>query len=122
AKKLEPSSGNDPRAAPVSRRHATYFQYAECTSSSQTLWASRCGRHAAVSSRTRSGAMPPPLLPVAAMCESVRCGGGCAFGGVPRQPFEESLGVDRRHAPRPGGGNGLPVHVILHVAGREHAG
>ena len=34
---LEPSSGNDPRCALVNRRHATYFQYAACTTSSQML-------------------------------------------------------------------------------------
>ncbi len=34
---FDPSSGNDPRFEPVSRRHATYFQYAAWTTSSQML-------------------------------------------------------------------------------------
>ena len=34
---------------------------------------------------------------------------------------EEALGVERAHAARAGGGHGLPVDVVLHVADREHA-
>ena len=37
ANQFEPSRGNDPRFACVRRRHATYFQYAACTTSSQML-------------------------------------------------------------------------------------
>ena len=33
-----------------------------------------------------------------------------------------ALGVEGAHTARAGGGDGLPVDVILHVADREHAG
>ncbi len=36
-KKLLPGSANEPRFSPVSRRRATYFQYAACSVSSQML-------------------------------------------------------------------------------------
>src|SRR4051794_25976205 len=35
--------------------------------------------------------------------------------------LEPALSVDGRHAARPGGGDRLPVRVVLHVAAREHA-
>ena len=38
-----------------------------------------------------------------------------------RQPIEVVLGIDRSHAAGAGGGDGLPVDVILHVAAREDA-
>src|SRR5437763_1075392 len=34
---------------------------------------------------------------------------------------EPALGVERGHAAGAGGGDGLPVVVVRHVAGREHA-
>src|SRR5262249_43727373 len=37
-----------------------------------------------------------------------------------RDVVEVALGVDRGHAARSGGGNGLPVDVILDVAAGEH--
>src|SRR5689334_14394315 len=36
--------------------------------------------------------------------------------------FEVALGVDRGHAPGTRGRDGLPVDVVLHVAGGEHTG
>ncbi len=36
------------------------------------------------------------------------------------RPDEEALGIDRGHAARAGGGDRLPIDVILHVAGGEH--
>src|SRR3954447_15105977 len=36
--------------------------------------------------------------------------------------LEPALGIDRRHAARPGRGDGLAVDVILHVATGEHPG
>src|SRR5690606_15722588 len=36
--------------------------------------------------------------------------------------FEEPLGVDGRHAARPGGSDCLPVDMVLHVAGGKHTG
>ena len=38
------------------------------------------------------------------------------------QPLEAALCVKRRHAARAGGGNRLPVDVVLHVAAGEHRG
>ncbi len=35
---------------------------------------------------------------------------------------QEPLGLERRHATHAGGGNGLAVHAVAHVAGGEHAG
>ena len=36
--------------------------------------------------------------------------------------FQEALGVERRHAARGGGGDGLTVGLVLHVACGEDAG
>ena len=35
---------------------------------------------------------------------------------------QEALRVQRRHASRPGGGDGLAVGLVLHIAGGEDAG
>ena len=34
--------------------------------------------------------------------------------------FQKPLGIDRRHAPAPGGGNRLAVNEILHVTAGEN--
>ena len=59
---FDPSSGNDPRAPPVSRRNAMYFQYAAWTISSQILCRERPGRHAA-SRGVRPRMEPRRLVP-----------------------------------------------------------
>src|SRR5262245_57345514 len=41
------------------------------------------------------------------------------FGDALR--LEPALGIDRRHAAVPGRGHGLPVAVVMDVAGDEHA-
>ena len=38
------------------------------------------------------------------------------------QRFQILVRVQRRHATRPGAGNGLPIDMILHIAGSEHTG
>ena len=44
------------------------------------------------------------------------------LAGVLGDVVQVMLGVDRRHAARPGRGHGLPVDVILNVARRKHSG
>jgi len=39
-----------------------------------------------------------------------------------RNPVEIVLGVERRHASAAGGGDRLPIDVVLHVAAGKHAG
>src|SRR5581483_2723399 len=44
------------------------------------------------------------------------------LGGLMLVGGEETLGLQRRHAAHAGGGHRLAEHLVLHVAGGEHAG
>src|SRR3954471_14915363 len=63
----------------------------------------------------------PETFPILVRIPSQEGDGLLPVGRRLRLALQPALGVDGRHAPRTGGGDGLAVGVVLDVAGRKHA-